>query len=56
MNDYLDRDRDVRVARTDKPVVAGGLAPATLRTATVVAAVAVVPLSLLSGRWPAPCT
>jgi 4-hydroxybenzoate polyprenyltransferase len=49
MNDYLDRDRDVRVARTDKPVVAGALAPATLRTATVVAAVAVVPLSLLSG-------
>jgi 4-hydroxybenzoate polyprenyltransferase len=49
MNDYLDRDRDVRVARTDKPVVAGALAPATLRTATAVAAVAVVPLSLLSG-------
>jgi 4-hydroxybenzoate polyprenyltransferase len=49
MNDYLDRDRDVRVARTDKPVVAGALAPATLRTATAVAAVVVVPLSLLSG-------
>jgi 4-hydroxybenzoate polyprenyltransferase len=49
MNDYLDRGRDVRVRRTDKPVVAGALAPATLRTATFVAAVAVVPLSLLSG-------
>ena len=49
MNDYLDRDRDVRVHRADKPVVAGMLAPATLRTATAVAAVAVVPLSLLSG-------
>ena len=49
MNDYLDRDRDVRVHRADKPVVAGTLAPATLRTATAVAAVAVVPLSLLSG-------
>lgn len=49
MNDYLDRDRDVRVRRTDKPVVAGALAPATLRVATVLAAVAVVPLSLLSG-------
>lgn len=49
MNDYLDRDRDVRVHRADKPVVAGRLAPATLRTATVAAAVAVVPLSLLSG-------
>jgi heme o synthase len=49
MNDYLDRDRDVRVHRADKPVVAGTLAPAVLRTATAVAAVAVVPLSLLSG-------
>jgi heme o synthase len=49
MNDYLDRDRDVRVHRADKPLVAGTLAPATLRTATVVAAVAMVPLSLLSG-------
>jgi 4-hydroxybenzoate polyprenyltransferase len=49
MNDYLDRDRDVRVDRADKPLVAGRLAPATLRTATVWAAVAVVPLSLLSG-------
>ncbi len=49
MNDYLDRDRDVLVRRADKPVVVGGLAPATLRAATAVAAVAVVPLSLLSG-------
>ena len=49
MNDYLDRDRDVRVDRADKPVVAGTVAPATLHTATAVAAVAVVPLSLLSG-------
>ena len=49
MNDYLDRDRDVRVHRADKPVAAGTLAPATVRTATAVAAVAVVPLSLLSG-------
>jgi protoheme IX farnesyltransferase len=49
MNDYLDRDRDVRVRRADKPVVAGALAPGVLRSATAVAAVAVVPLSLLSG-------
>ncbi len=49
MNDYRDRDRDVRVRRTDKPLVAGALAPTTLRAATVLAAVAVVPLSLLSG-------
>ena len=49
MNDYLDRDRDVRSGRPDKPVVAGRLAPATLRGATMAAALAVVPLSLLSG-------
>lgn len=49
MNDLLDRDRDVRTARPDKPVAVGTLDPARLRTATVVAAVAMVPLSLLSG-------
>jgi heme o synthase len=49
MNDYLDRDRDRRTGRPDKPLAAGALRPATLRRATVVAAVAVVPLSLLSG-------
>lgn len=49
MNDYLDRDRDVRSGRSDKPVAAGVLDPAVLLAATVAAAVAVVPLSLLSG-------
>lgn len=49
MNDYLDRDRDVLTARPDKPVAVGTLDPAVVRTAIVVAAVAVVPLSLLSG-------
>lgn len=49
MNDYLDRGRDVRSGRRDKPVAVGLLDPAVLRTATVLAAVAVVPLSLLSG-------
>jgi 4-hydroxybenzoate polyprenyltransferase len=49
MNDYLDRDRDVRTARPDKPVAVGTLDPVVVRTAMVVAAVAVVPLSLLSG-------
>jgi 4-hydroxybenzoate polyprenyltransferase len=49
MNDYLDRDRDVRTGRADKPVAVGVLDPAVVRTATLVAAVAVVPLSLLSG-------
>jgi 4-hydroxybenzoate polyprenyltransferase len=49
MNDYLDRDRDVRTGRGDKPVAAGRLDPALVRTAMLVAAVAMVPLSLLSG-------
>ena len=49
MNDYLDRDRDVRTRRSDKPVATGVLGPPVVRTAMLVAAVAVVPLSLLSG-------
>jgi heme o synthase len=49
MNDLLDRDRDVLTARPDKPVAVGTLAPAVIRAAMVVAAAAVVPLSLLSG-------
>ncbi|MFL6128184.1 MAG: UbiA family prenyltransferase [Mycobacteriales bacterium] len=49
MNDYLDRDRDVLSARTDKPVAVGTLDPAVVRTAMATAAVAVLPLSLLSG-------
>jgi len=49
MNDYLDRDRDGLSARPDKPVAVGTLDPVVVRTAMLVAAVAVVPLSLLSG-------
>jgi heme o synthase len=49
MNDYLDRDRDARIGRADKPIVIGGLAAGTVRTATAVAGVAMAPLSLLSG-------
>ena len=49
MNDYLDRDRDVRSGRRDKPVAVGVLDPAMVRAAAVAAAIAVVPLSLLSG-------
>jgi 4-hydroxybenzoate polyprenyltransferase len=51
MNDYLDRDRDLLSARPDKPVAVGTLDPSTVRTAMLVAAVAVVPLSLLSGLF-----
>lgn len=51
-NDWLDADRDRAVARTDKPVVQGAVAPAVLRTAALAAAAAAVVLSLLLGAVP----
>jgi heme o synthase len=48
-NDYLDRDRDRLVGRGDKPIAAGQVAPALVRNCAIGAAVACVPLSLLSG-------
>jgi 4-hydroxybenzoate polyprenyltransferase len=48
-NDWLDADRDRAVARADKPVVQGAVAPATLRTAALAAVVLAVVLSLLLG-------
>jgi 4-hydroxybenzoate polyprenyltransferase len=49
LNDVLDAERDVAVARTDKPVAAGAISARTVGVATVLAAVACVPLSLASG-------
>jgi 4-hydroxybenzoate polyprenyltransferase len=51
-NDWLDADRDRAVARADKPVVQGAVAPATLRTAALAAVVLAVVLSLLLGLVP----
>lgn len=51
-NDWLDRDRDLRSARDDKPLVVGRLDPATLRSAAVGAALSCVPLSFALGRRP----
>ncbi|MGR6967343.1 UbiA family prenyltransferase [Geodermatophilus sp. URMC 61] len=51
-NDWLDADRDRAVARADKPVVQGAVAPALLRTLAVGAAAAAVVLSLLLGPVP----
>ncbi|HEX7095580.1 MAG TPA: UbiA family prenyltransferase [Acidimicrobiales bacterium] len=48
-NDYLDRDRDRRGDRLDKPIVAGSVQARTVGIAAAVAAIACVPLSLLSG-------
>ncbi|HST99220.1 MAG TPA: UbiA family prenyltransferase, partial [Geodermatophilus sp.] len=41
-NDWLDADRDRAVARADKPVVQGAVAPALLRTLAVGSAAAAV--------------
>ena len=51
-NDWLDADRDRAVARADKPVVQGAVAPALLRTLALGAAAAAVVLSLLLGVVP----
>ena len=51
-NDWLDADRDRAVARPDKPVVQGVVAPSRLRSAALVAVVMAVVLSLLLGIVP----
>ena len=51
-NDWLDADRDRAVARADKPVVQGAVAPTLLRTLALGSAAAAVVLSLLLGLVP----
>ncbi|HVQ18263.1 MAG TPA: UbiA family prenyltransferase [Actinomycetes bacterium] len=51
-NDWLDADRDVASARTDKPAATGVIRPAHLRTAAFVALATCIPLSFASG-WAA---
>lgn len=48
-NDWIDRDRDVRSGRTDKPVARGQVPVATVRRAALTAAALCVPLSLAMG-------
>lgn len=48
-NDWLDRDRDVRAGRTDKPVAAGEVPARAVGVAALVAVVLCVPLSLSLG-------
>ncbi|MEX0947417.1 MAG: UbiA family prenyltransferase [Acidimicrobiia bacterium] len=48
-NDYLDRDRDRRAGRADKPIVAGTVSARTVGIGALVAAGACVPLSFASG-------
>src|SRR5689334_6761840 len=49
-NDYLDRERDVRAGRRDKPIARGDLEPGIVRWAAGVSLAAVPLLSRLSGR------
>jgi 4-hydroxybenzoate polyprenyltransferase len=48
-NDYVDRDRDRRTGRLDKPLVGGDLPAGVVAAAAGTALVLCVPLSLLSG-------
>ncbi|TKJ20017.1 UbiA family prenyltransferase [Blastococcus sp. CCUG 61487] len=48
-NDWLDADRDRAVARPDKPVVQGAVAPSSLRAAALLSVGAAVVLSLALG-------
>jgi 4-hydroxybenzoate polyprenyltransferase len=49
VNDRLDADRDAAVGRTDKPAATGAISRRAVAVAGAVAAVATVPLALLSG-------
>jgi 4-hydroxybenzoate polyprenyltransferase len=51
-NDWLDATRDSAAGRTDKPVATGDVEAKQLRTASLVALAASVPLSLVAG-WTA---
>ena len=51
-NDWLDAGRDRAVARADKPVVQGAVAPSTLRAAALAAAAVAVVTSLTLGVVP----
>lgn len=48
-NDYLDRNRDRRAGRIDKPIVAGEITAGVVLRAATIAMVLCVPLSFASG-------
>ena len=50
VNDVVDRDRDRRADRRDKPVALGWIEPRTVVVATGLAVLALVPLSLARVR------
>jgi heme o synthase len=49
VNDWLDAGRDAAVGRTDKPAATGAISPRVVACAGLAAAVATVPLALISG-------
>jgi 4-hydroxybenzoate polyprenyltransferase len=49
INDVVDRERDRRVGRRDKPVAMGWVDPGTVSFATACAVLLVVPLSIANG-------
>lgn len=52
-NDWIDRERDRRAGRTDKPVATGAVAASTVGRSAAVALALCVPLSLAVGWRPA---
>ncbi len=48
-NDWIDRDRDLKADRADKPIVSGAVSARTVGIGAAVALVACVPLSFASG-------
>lgn len=51
LNDVVDRKRDARVGRQDKPVAMGWIDPGTVTFAIAVAVLLVVPLSIANGTY-----
>jgi len=51
LDDVVDRHRDRRVGRLDKPVALGWVDPGTVTFAIAVAVLAVVPLSIANGTY-----
>jgi 4-hydroxybenzoate polyprenyltransferase len=49
INDVVDRDRDRRAARQDKPVAMGWIDPGTVTFATAVVTLVLIPLSFANG-------
>ena len=54
-NDWLDRDRDIRAQRTDKPLATGQLSATVARNVAVGLGIAALAFSALLGWWAVMC-